>query len=311
MKAVHVYARGQLESLAYEDAPAPEPAEGEALIRVHAAAVTAAEIGWRGVWKAGDGQDRVPPIIPGHEFSGVVAEVGRGVTGLDTGTAVYGLLGFARDGAQAEYAIALPGELAPMPRSLDFPHAASVPLGALTAWQALFEHAALSPGQSVLVHGAAGWVGAYGIQIAHWAGAHVTGTASSRHAEYVRDLGADQVIDYRVTRFEDVVRDVDVVLDTVGGDTLDRSYAVVRRGGTLVSVARPTSSEQAAAHEIRATFFIVEPDGAVLERIGQLIDDGVMRAKVDAVLPLSQAFEAYERSMNEHGQGKVVLQVVA
>jgi NADPH:quinone reductase-like Zn-dependent oxidoreductase len=133
----------------------------------------------------------------------------------------------------------------------------------------------------------------------------------SCHPEYLRHLGADQVIDYNVTRFEDVVRDVDLVFDAVGGDTLDRSYTVVRRGGTLVSVARPTSSEQAAAHGIRATFFIVEPDGAVLERIGRLIDDGVMRAEVDTVLPLSRAYEAYERSINKHGQGKVVLQVAA
>src|SRR5215471_15672799 len=246
MKAIRIHDRGGPEHLVYEDVPQPHPGPGEVLVRVYATGVIATELNWDETYQTPAGDPRALPI-PGRDLSGVVEEVGTGVTSLVKGSEVYAMIGYGRDGAEAECTLALPDELVPKPRTLDFVQAAAVPLTALTAWQAFFDQASLVAEQTVLIHGAAGGVGVFAVQLAHWAGAHVIATASASNRGFLHELGANEVIDYTTTRFEDVVHDVDLVLDTVGGETLERSYQVVKKGGILVSVASPPSTEQAKA----------------------------------------------------------------
>jgi NADPH:quinone reductase-like Zn-dependent oxidoreductase len=308
MKAVRLHGRGGPDHLVYEEAPQPHPGLGEVLVRIAATAVIVNELKWDVTYQTAAGVPRTLPI-PGHDFSGVVAEVGPGVTDIAVGDPVYALVAFGRDGAEAEYAIALPGELAPKPRTLDDVQAAAVPLAALTAWQALFTRAKLSQGQRVLIHGAAGGVGTYAVQLARWAGAHVITTASARNADFLRDLGASETIDYATTRFEDVAHDVDVVLDTVGVDTLERSWQVVKEGGILVSVVSPPPTNHAPRHGARFVWFIVEPSREDLSQIGTLLDAGQVRPIVDKVFSLAEARQAFEAGAKGHTRGKIVLTV--
>jgi NADPH:quinone reductase-like Zn-dependent oxidoreductase len=241
----------------------------------------------------------------------VVEEVGPGVTTLARGSEVYALIAFDRDGAAAEYTIALSEELAPKPRLLDHVHAAAVPLTALTAWQALFEHANLSKGQTILIHGAAGGVGVFVVQFAHWAGARVIATGSAANHDLLRELGASEVIDYTTTRFEEVAKNVDVVFDSIGGETVKRSWQIIKPGGTLVSITSPRPSfEEAKAFDVRATWFVVRPNCEQLIQIASLIDEGHVRPIIDTVLPLSQARLAYEYGAKGHTRGKIVLRVI-
>jgi NADPH:quinone reductase-like Zn-dependent oxidoreductase len=310
MKAIRIHTRSGPEAFVYEDAPQPHPGEGEVLVRVYATSVMWQEPTWAETWKTPTGVDRDLPI-PGHDLSGLVAEVGTGVTDVAIGEAVYALTEFWRDGAAAEYAIARATDLAPKPRSLDYVQAAGVPLVGLTAWQALFDHARLSAGQSVLIHGAAGGVGSMAVQLAHWVGANVIGTASARNRDFLRGLGADEVIDYTSTRFEDMLHDVDIVLDTIGGDTMERSWSVLKKGGLLVSVFSPPPKEQAKAHGVRALFFVVQPNRAELIQIGDLIDAGQVQPVIETVFPLSEARQAFERALSGHTRGKIILRVVS
>ncbi|HET9921692.1 MAG TPA: NADP-dependent oxidoreductase [Ktedonobacteraceae bacterium] len=307
MKAIRIHGRGGPDHLVYEDAPQPSPGPGEVLVRVYATGVIATELTWVPTYETKAGKVRELPI-PGHDLSGVVEEVGLGVTTLSKGLEVYGLTAFDRDGAEADYTIALPGELAPKPRTLTHMQAAAVPLSALTAWQALFEHADLTAGQTVLIHGAAGGVGVFAVQLARWAGAHVIATASAHNRDFLRELGANEIIDYSTTRFENVVHEVDLVFDLVGGDTLQRSWQVIKPGGTLVSVVSPRPSfAEAKTHDVRPVWFVVEPNREQLIQIGTLIDGGRIRPIIDTVLPLSQARQAYEQGARGHRRGKVVL----
>lgn len=308
MKAIRLHGRGNPDQLVYEEAPEPRPGPGEVLIRVAASGIIVTELQWDITYQTLAGAPRPLPI-PGHDLSGVVAEVSADVTGVAVGDAVYGMLGYGRDGAEAEYAIALPSELAPKPHTLDDVQAAAVPLAALTAWQAFVLHAQVAPGQRVLIHGASGGVGTYAVQLAHWMGAEVLATAAARNAAFLRDLGADQVIDYATTRFEDVVHDVDVVLDLVGGDTLTRSWQVVREGGVLVSVVSPPPPDPSPRPEVRFVYFIVEPSGAQLRQIGGLLDAGQVRPIVDQVFPLAEARQAYDAGIHGHPRGKIVLTI--
>lgn len=308
MKAIRLHGRGNPDQLVYEEAPEPRPGPGEVLIRVAASGIIVTELQWDITYQTLAGAPRPLPI-PGHDLSGVVAEVSADVTGVAVGDAVYGMLGYGRDGADAEYAIALPSELAPKPHTLDDVQAAAVPLAALTAWQAFVLHAQVAPGQRVLIHGASGGVGTYAVQLAHWMGAEVLATAAARNAAFLRDLGADQVIDYATTRFEDVVHDVDVVLDLVGGDTLTRSWQVVREGGVLVSVVSPPPPDPSPRPEVRFVYFIVEPSGAQLRQIGGLLDAGQVRPIVDQVFPLAEARQAYDAGIHGHPRGKIVLTI--
>jgi len=310
MKAIRIHGRGGPDHLVYEDAPQPHPGPGEVLVRVYATGVIANELKWSATYETKEGSKRVLPI-PGHDLSGVVKEMGPGVSTLTRGSEVYALMAFDRDGVEAEYTIALPSELAPKPHTLDHVQAAAVPLTALTAWQALFEHASLVAGQTVLIHGAAGGVGVFAVQLAHWAGAHVIATASARNSDFLRELGANEIIDYTTTRFEEVVHDVDLVFDLVGGDTLERSWQVVKPGGVLVSVVSPQPSfEEAKVHGVRPVWFVVEPNREQLIQIGALIDAGRIRPIIETVLPLSQARQAYEQGARGHTRGKIVLRVV-
>jgi NADPH:quinone reductase-like Zn-dependent oxidoreductase len=307
MKAIRIHRRGGPEALLYEDAPVPELHPGDALVRVHAAAISPAEFTWQ-IWNTPDGRSRLP-LIPSHEVSGVVEAVAPDVQDVPIGDAVYALTDFFRDGGAAEYVAVRAADLALKPRSIDHASAATVPLSALTAWQALFEHAQLEPGQSVLIHGAAGGVGSFAVQLARWRGARVIATASARDVDFVRQLGADEVVDYRATPFENVVRDIDVVLDTVGGTNTERSWSVLRPGGLLVTIVRPPSPEWTAGRAARGLFFIVRPDRTQLNELGGLIDAGTIRPIVEAVLPLARAREAYERGIKDHPRGKLVLAV--
>ncbi|GCE29930.1 NADPH:quinone reductase [Dictyobacter alpinus] len=310
MKAIRIHGRGGADHLVYEDAPKPEPGPGEVLVRVHAAGVIATELTWDETYRTGAGIQRTYPI-PGHDFSGVVEEAGADVTNLAKGAEVYALIDFDRDGAAAEYAIVRQEELALKPRSLDHVQAAAVPLTALTAWQALFEHAGLQKGQTILIHGAAGGVGVFAVQFARWAGARVIATGSAANHDLLRELGASEVIDYTTTRFEEVVKDVDVVLDSIGGETIHRSLQIIKPGGTLVSITSPRPSfDEAKAFHVRPIWFIVRPNHDQLTRIASVIDEGHIRPIIDTVLPLSQARQAYEYGAKGHTRGKIVLSVV-
>jgi NADPH:quinone reductase-like Zn-dependent oxidoreductase len=309
MKAVRMHEYGGPEVLRYEDAPRPVAGPGDVLVRVHAAGINPVDVGIR----TGFLKERMKhqlPLIPGWDVSGVVEAVGSGVARLKTGDEVYGRPDIMRDGSYAEYMAAKESDLALKPKSIDHVHAAAIPLAGLTAWQALFDAGKLSAGQTVLIHGAAGGVGSFAVQFAKITGARVIGTASARNHEFLRSIGADQVIDYNTTKFEDVVHDVDVVLDTITGDTADRSYGVVRKGGIYVSILMPPSQEKAAALGIRAAHTFVQSNVPQLNEIAALVDAGKLKVTLEKVFPLAEARAAQELIAQKHTRGKIVLRVV-
>jgi NADPH:quinone reductase-like Zn-dependent oxidoreductase len=297
MKAIRVHKEGNETQFIYEDVPQPEVRKGLVLIRVHATAVTPTELSWSPTWQDSKGNPRLQPIL-GHEFSGVVTAVAADITNLKTGDAIYGLNDWFEDGAEAEYVLAPENYVSKKPESISYVDAAAVPISSLTAWQALIDRANLEKGQTVLIHGGAGGVGSFALQIAHWRGARVITTASEENASFVRELGAEEIIDYRKTPFETVVKNVDVVLDTVGGETLERSKSVLKRGGKLVSPATTSKNTE--------YFFYVQPNTDQLEQIAGLIDQRVLHPIVDKVFPLEQAREAYR---HKPAHGKAVLEV--
>lgn len=285
-------------SLTYETLPVPTPGPGEVLVAVHATAVTAGELTWPDTW----------PVIPAHDVSGVVAELGEGVAGMHVGDDVYGLIGFDRPGAAAEYVAVPAAHLAAKPATADHIAAATLPLGGLTAWQALIDHAHLEDGQHVLVHGGAGGVGTYAVQLAVLHGATVTATASAADIDFVAGLGARPVIDY-TTRFEEQVADVDIVIDTVGRDTMARSWGVLRPGGVLIGVAEEPPADDAASHGIRGAYFVVEPNREQLVELARLVDHGALRLTVGPVFPLADTAAAIITQRDTHVRGKVAIQV--
>jgi NADPH:quinone reductase-like Zn-dependent oxidoreductase len=310
MKAVRMHNYGGPEVLRFEDAPRPTPGSGELLIRVFATSVNAID------WKIRGGyvKDVFPvplPFIPGWDVSGVVEAVGSGVTKFKKGDEVYARPDVAHSGqgAYAEYVVVKETEAALKPKSIDHVHAAAIPVVGLTAWQALFDTAALSKGQKILIHGAAGGVGSFAVQLAKWKRAHVIGTASGRNQAFLRELGVDEPIDYEKTRFEDVVHEVDVVLDTLGGDTQNRSWKVLKKGGILVSIVAPPSPEEAAKHGVRSAFFSAHSSSSQLSEIAKLVDAGKLKPVVETVLPLSDARRAHELNETGHARGKIVLKV--
>jgi NADPH:quinone reductase-like Zn-dependent oxidoreductase len=245
--------------------------------------------------------------VLGHEFSGVVAAIGDGVGCLEIGREVFGMNDWFADGAMADYCVAPFFAVAPKPRCLSYVEAAAAPISALTAWQGLFDRARLQPGERVLVHGGAGAVGTFAIQFARRHGAHVITTTSAANADLARDLGADAVIDYRAERFEECVNAVDVVFDTVGGDTLERSWSILKPGGRLVTIA--AAAESSTDPRVKQAFFIVEPNQKQLFAIADLLDQGLLRTIVDEVAPLSQAPDVYATREPGHHRGKVVIEV--
>lgn len=308
MKAVRIHTYGGPEVLKYEDAPRPQPGEGEVLIRVHAATVN--PIDWN--VREGHMKDFWPhkfPLILGWDLSGVVEELGKGASRFKIGDEVYSVPDPTRNGAYADYIVVRESELALKPNSLPHIRAAAVPLAALTAWQSLLDSAQLQPGQRVLIHGGSGGVGHFAVQLAKWKGAYVIATASTKNQELLRELGADETIDYTRQRFEDVARKIDIVLDPIGGDTQERSWQVLKKGGILLSVVEPPSADKAKALGIQATFVASHPNGAELAKIAELIDSGDLKPIVNRILPLSEARRAHELSQTRHTHGKIVLRV--
>ena len=287
-----------------DNAISPQPGKGELLIRVHAAAVTPTELSWYPTTHDKNGARRDRPVL-GHEFSGVVTAVGKDVGSLEIGREVFGMNDWFADGAMAEYCVAPFFAVAPKPDSLSYVEAASVPISALTAWQGLFDRAGLRSGERVLVHGGSGAVGTFAIQLARLHGAHVVATASAANTELVAGLGAEKVIDYRAERFEECVDEVDIVFDTVGGETLERSWSVLKPGGRMVTIA--SSAESSTDPGVKRAFFIVEPNQKQLYQIAELLDAGRLRTIVDAVADLAQAPEAYAGELPRRHQGKVVI----
>lgn len=309
MKAVRIHTYGGTEVLAYEDVPVPEVKSGEVLIRVHAAGVNPLD------WKvrrghAKDWLNHKLPLIPGWDVSGIIDRTGPGVADFKKGDEVYGLLDVGRDGAYAGYVATKTSNIAYKPKKAGHIVAAALPVATLTAWQALFGIALLSAGQTALIHAAAGGVGHMAVQLAKWKGARVIGTASERNVKFLKELGADEVIDYNKVRFEDAVKDVDVVLDTLGGEVQDRSWKVLKKGGIMVSTLREPSVELAAKYGARGAIVFVKPDAGELKKIAGLIDAGKIRAVVETVLPLSEAGKAHELSESGHTRGKIVLKIL-
>jgi NADPH:quinone reductase-like Zn-dependent oxidoreductase len=307
MKAVRLHSYGGAEVLKYEDAPRPDVKDDEILVRVIAASVNPVDA------KVRQGHFKPPgakmPLIVGYDISGVVEKSGPKATKFKPGDAVYAYLALDRGGAYAEYAIAKDSEAALKPASITHEQAAAVPLAALTAWQALVETAKLEPGQTVLIHGGSGGVGAFAIQIAKARGAKVIATASTANQEFLKQRGADQAIDYKTTKFEDVVKDVDVVLDLVAGDTLTRSYGVVKKGGIIVSVLDDPDPAELKKREIRGTAILVRPEATMLAELSKLIDAKKITPVVSQVVPLAETAKAHAAIETGHTRGKIVLRV--
>jgi len=311
MKAIRIHNYGGPEVLKYEDAPRPEPGEGEVLIRVHAAGVN--PIDWK--VREGDMKEFWPhkfPLILGWDLSGVVEEFGTSPAAagrFKIGDEVYSLPDPTRNGAYADYIVVREPELALKPKSLHHIRAAAVPLAALTAWQSLFDTAQLQLGQRVLIHAGSGGVGHFAVQLAKWKGAYVFATASTKNQDLLRKLGVDEPIDYTQQRFEDVARKIDVVLDTLGGETQERSWSVLKKGGNLVSLVHPPSEAKAKELGVRAALLGAQPNGAQLAEIAKIIDSGKLAPIIDRILPLIEARRAHELSQSGHAHGKIALRV--
>jgi NADPH:quinone reductase-like Zn-dependent oxidoreductase len=304
MKAVRIHAFGGPEVLRYEEVPRPEPRADQLLVRVHAAGVNPVD------WKIREGllgRDPLPQIM-GSDFSGVIEARGSDTQEFHIGEAVFGTVA-DESGSYAQYALTTGPQIASKPPGLNDVEAAALPIASFTAWQALFDKADLQAGQKVLIHAAAGGVGGFAVQFANWKEAHVIGTASRQSLDFVKQLGADEAIDYRSTKFEEQVSEVDVVLDTIGGETQERSWKVLKRGGILVSIVQPPSEERARDHGVRGVFMRSDHNrGDQLARIADLVVRVRVKVHVETVLPLNEARKAQEMSQSGHTHGKIVLQ---
>jgi NADPH:quinone reductase-like Zn-dependent oxidoreductase len=307
MHSIRIHEFGGPDVLKFEEQPVPEPKADEVLIRVHAASVNPVD------YKMRNGGYVPPDQLPltlGRDISGVVEGVGSNVQKFQTGDAIYAMLPHDRGGYAEFVAVGVAG-CAAKPRRLDHVHAAAVPLAAITAWQGIFDHGGLADGQSILIHGAAGGVGHFAVQLAKAYGAAVHATCSKDDIDFVRSLGADEAIDYQNQRFENIAKDIDVVFDLVAGETQDRSWSVLKAGGIIVSTLKEPSKEKAARHNARGVHYMAEPNGDQLAEIGRLIDAGRVRVEVGSVFPLADAAAAERMLENEHVRGKIVLDVAA
>jgi len=306
MKAIVIHEYGGPEVLKYEDVPRPEPKENEALVRVIAAGVNPVDALIR-TGKYAKFFGTTLPLIPGYDIAGIVEKTGAKITKLKAGDSIYAYVLWG--GGYAEYAVATEGEATAKPKSLNYIEAAAAPLVALTAWQALIDTAKLSAGQTVLIHGGSGGVGSMAIQIAKARGAKVIATASTSNQELLKQLGADVAIDYTKTKFEDVAKDVDVVLDSVGKDTLARSYGVVRKGGIIATLVAEPDQAELDKHGIRGAAISVKPNASELAEITKLIEEKKIKPVVSQVLPLTEAVKAQEQAATHHTRGKIVLKI--
>ena len=306
MKAARVLRFGPPSVISNDDVPRPKPGAGQLLVRVKAAGVGE----WDALTREGKIQLQPLPLILGAELSGIVEAIGAEVSGRQVGDEVYGATNEQFTGAYAEYAVPFASRIAPKPKTLNFVEAASAPVVAVTAWQMLFDYARVSRGQTALIVGAAGNVGAYAVQLASQAGLHVIATARAANRQYLTELGAERVVDYETERFEDSLTGVDVVLDTVGGETQQRSLRVLKRGGILVSVVSPVPEPLPERHGVRAAYFIVDITTARLDKIRELFDTGKLVTAVGTVLPLEEASVAHDMLGGApHKRGKIVLSV--
>jgi NADPH:quinone reductase-like Zn-dependent oxidoreductase len=308
MRAIVFHEYGGPEVLKYEDVPRPEPKEDQILVRVIAAGVNPVD----GMIRSGmfaKHDKSAFPIILGGDIAGVVEKVGSKITKFKAGDAVFAYVSLDNGSGYAEYALATEREAAPKPKSLTYVEAAAVPIVALTAWQALIDTAKLNAGQTVLIHGGSGGVGTFAIQIAKARGARVIATASTANQDLLKELGADISIDYTKQKFEDVAKNVDVVLDSVGKDTLARSYGVVKKGGFIVSIVARVDQAELDKYGIRGATLSVEPNSDELAEIGKLIDEKKVRVIVSQTFPLSEARKAQEQVATGHTRGKIVLKV--
>jgi NADPH:quinone reductase-like Zn-dependent oxidoreductase len=301
IRAVRYHSYGSPEVLVVERVPRPEPGAGEVLVRVHAAGVNPID------WKMRRGFVKLPlPATVGVDLAGMVDSIGPGVTDLQPGQEVYG----GGRGTYADYAISSASGLGPKPRNLSFDQAAAIPVGVRAAWCSIFDAGGLQPGQTLLVHGAAGGVGLWAVQLGRWKGARVIGTASAANLEFVRTLGADTVVDYGSTPFESVARDVDVVLDTIGGEIVERSLRVIKPGGVYVTIVGPAPEERARQLGVRAARVgRRESDADLFRQVGELIESGRIAPVVQRVFQLEDARQAHELSETGHGRGRIVLHI--
>jgi NADPH:quinone reductase-like Zn-dependent oxidoreductase len=304
MKAVRIERYGNEDVVELAEVEKPKPVESEVLVTVKAAAVNPVD------WKIREGLGELfelkPPLILGCEVAGTVEAVGSHVKDFAVGDEIYGYLG-AYSGGYAEYVTAPAREFVRKPKQIDFDTAASVPVGALTAWQGIFDHGKLVSSQRILITGASGAVGSMAVQLAKVKGAYVIGTGSGRNEGFVRDLGADEFIDYKKAKFEEQVSDVDVVFDTVGGDTQERAFRTLKRGGVLVSTVSPPSPEKAKEFGVTVAMVMVTAKAGQLAEINRLLESGKLKVRVASVLPLTEVKNAHQLSASGHADGKIIL----
>jgi NADPH:quinone reductase-like Zn-dependent oxidoreductase len=305
MKAIEIHSFGGPEVLHVEDVPVPGINADEALVRVYASGVNPVD------WKIREGKmtERPLPFIPGWDFSGIIEETGANVSNFKKGDAVYTRPDVKRDGTYAEYVAVKANELAYKPATVDHITAAAIPLAGLTAWQCLFEHGQLEAGQKVLIHGASGGVGTFAVQFAKWKGAYVMATASEENHAFLKELGADEVIDYHTPDYENTLTSVNLVLDTIGGDTQKRSLKFIMPGGILVTTLKPENTAAFEEKGIRLISMYTATKPEDLNAIAKLVDEGKVKPVIAKVLPLEQAAKAHEISQKGHVRGKIVLKV--
>lgn len=303
MKAIRIHEFGEPDVLKYEDIPESQPGPGEVRVKVIAAGVNPID------WKIRRGYMELPlPMTVGSDVAGVVDMIGEGVDSFNPEDEVFGKASTGQ-GGYAEYTVVNSTQIAQKPKSIGFIESAAIPTAGLAAWQSLFDIAGLERGQSVLIHGASGGVGTFAVQFAKWKGAYVIGTASSKNEEFLKSIGCDEVIDYRNQRFEDLVSNLDVVLDTIGGDTLERSWGVLKPGGFLVTTVASIPEGTPQKYGVRAERLMTQADGRELAQIAAIIDEQKIKPIVTTVLSLTDARKAHEMSESGHARGKIVLRV--
>ncbi len=304
MKAIRYHEYGGSDRLVLEEVPIPVPGEGEVLINMKASAVNP----WDWKLRSGKYKDQTPvtfPFIPGIEGAGVIESVGPGVTRLNTGDSVYGNF----FGTYGEYAIAPESKLFVKPYLLAYETASAIPVASQTAWSTMIDIAGIHRGHRVLIHGAAGSVGSFAVQLAKWAGGYIFVTASAEYKRYLQSIGADRFIDYRTAQFEGLAKDIDVVLDTIGGEILERSWKVLKKGGLLISIVTPPSQEKADDYGVRAVYRNGGISDEGLRQIESMVNEGALLPVVRRIFPLEEAAEAQDLSESGHGKGKVVLRI--
>lgn len=309
MKAIRIHEFGGPDVLKYEDAPQPVPADDEVLIKVYASGVN--PVDWK--IRAGLAQKKFPvqlPLIPGWDVSGDIEEVGKNILNFRKGDEVYSRPDPTRNGTYAEYVVIKADQVNAKPKSISHAKAAAVPLAGLTAWQGLFDYGQLEAGQKVLIHAASGGVGSFAVQFAKWKGAYIIGTSSEDNIDFLFDLGADEVIDYKNEKFEDKVKDLDLVFDLIGGDTQKRSLKVIKKGGRLISTVMPENQGTAKSMGVHLEGFMARSLPEQLQQIADLIDSGKVRPVVTQILPLKEAAEAHRKIESGHTRGKIVLKVI-